>query len=68
MKKTKPTDAPTVKIADPPQKHRGPTAVRLNEDDRKIIKDIQTHTGATTDAEVLRMGLRALARELRVRQ
>lgn len=37
--------------------------VRIDADDREIIDSLKERLGVSTDAQILRMGLRALARE-----
>jgi hypothetical protein len=40
--------------------------VRLDADDRKIIEALKKRLGVSSDSQIFRMGLRALAREQKV--
>lgn len=42
------------------------SGVRLDADDRKIIDALKKRLGVSTDSQIFRMGLRALAREQKV--
>lgn len=40
------------------------TTIRFNDNDRALLADLMRQTGLTSRAEVVRMGLRALAEKL----
>lgn len=57
---------PRYSLAMPKKPKSDFSGVRLDADDRKIIDALKKRLGVSTDSQIFRMGLRALAREQKV--
>ena len=54
---------PRYSLAMPKQPKIATVGVRVDAEDRKIIDALKKRLGVSTDSQIFRMGLRALARE-----